>query len=285
MLPYLWLPQYGKLQTMISALSSSLVAALGLSLGYLAAVTQTPNNPEAVIHQLVLAIYGQDVDAYNRVTTEHPLRSRLTTGGSPNPDGLRRLKEDPEGLQIREMRPVLHRGKPVEGANVPAGATALFMVAHHGSPLIVPMVKRPDGWKVDVRWWIAGQQMSMSSVPPAPEHLAIRSLLGAMLQLDRTAAARFITDPRGIETLFAGAPRSREPSGVLEAAVMEMPLVEIGPGEFYVMPTGRVVEGGATDNRKVIVGLFGPTEIPFVLTRVNGSWRVEAEPYFVLMMQ
>jgi hypothetical protein len=159
------------------------------------------------------------------------------------------------------------------------------MVADQGSPMVVPMVKRADGWKVDVRWWIAGQQMTISSVPPAAEHLAIRSLLAAMLELNRNRAARVLTDPRGLELLFAGAPRSREPSGVLDAAVSEMPLVEVGAGEFYTMPTGRLVEGGSTDTRKVIVGLFGPIEMPFVVTRVGNAWRVEAEPYFVLMMQ
>ena len=85
--------------------------------------------------------------------------------------------------------------------------------------------------------------------------------------------------------MFADAPRYREPSGVFEATVAEMPLVEIGAGEFYATPSGRVVEGGSTAARKVIVGLFGPIEMPFVVTRISGNWRVEPEPYFVLMMQ
>jgi hypothetical protein len=249
------------------------------------AIAQSKDDPEAVIRQLVIAMYSVDVDAYNRVTTEHPLRARLTTGGTPNSDRLRRLKEDPEGLQIQETRPTLYRGKPVDGAVVPVGATALYTVAHQGAPMVVPMVKRADGWKVDVRWWVAGQQMTMSSVPPAPEHLAVRSLLAAMLELNRNRAARFLTDPRGIEVLFIGAPGSREPSGVLDAAVGEMPIVEVGAGDFYMMPTGQLIEGGSTDTRKVLVGLFGPIEMPFVVTRTGKDWRVEPQPYFVLMMQ
>ena len=64
---------------------------------------------------------------------------------------------------------------------------------------------------------------------------------------------------------------------------MEMPLVEVGPGEFYRMPSGRVVEGSASTDRKVIVGQFGPVEMPFELRRVGGEWHVEAEPYFALI--
>jgi len=60
---------------------------------------------------------------------------------------------------------------------------------------------------------------------------------------------------------------------------MEMPLVEIGPGEFCRMPSGRVVEGFAAADRKVIVGQFGPVEMPFVLRRIDAGWRVEVEPY------
>ena len=83
--------------------------------------------------------------------------------------------------------------------------------------------------------------------------------------------------------LFAGAPSVREPSGVLEATAMEMPLVEVAAGEFYRMPSGRIVEGSTAADRKVIVGLFGPVEMPFVLRRMGGAWRVEAEPYFALI--
>jgi hypothetical protein len=270
---------------MTRTLAHLLVAALLVASGSPVALAQGNDDPKVVIRQLVVAIYSHDVAAYNRVTTEHPLRARLTTGGSPNPDKLRQLEEDPGSLQIREMRPMLYHGKPIESAATPVGAIALYTVAHGGGPMVVPMVKRADGWKVDVRWWIAGQQMAMSSAAPAPEHVAIRSLLDAMLSLNRDRAAGFLTDARGLDLLFVGAPRSREPSGVLDAAAEEMPLVEIGAGEFYTRPSGRVVEGGSTATRKVLVGLFGPIEMPFVVTRIGGNWRVEPETYFALMMQ
>src|SRR5690606_28829175 len=109
-----------------------------------------------------------------------------------------------------ELRPLMYRGAPVEdGRTVPDGTTALYMVADRGNPTVVPLVKQEGAWKVDVRWWIAAQQMTMSSIAPAPEHLVIRALLAAMLSLDRQAAAELLTDARGIDLLFAGAPRSR----------------------------------------------------------------------------
>jgi len=98
--------------------------------------------------------------------------------------------------------------------------------------MVMALTRRPEGWKVDLRWWIAMTELMSGKLPPAdsPE-VAIRSLLAAMLRLDRARAQRYITDARGIELLFGGAPSQREPSGVLDASVGEMPLVEVGAGK------------------------------------------------------
>ena len=45
-----------------------------------------------------------------------------------------------------------------------------------------------------------------------------------------------------------------------------------------------IVEGTNKDDEQVLVGLFGPTEIPFVVHNVKGEWRVEAEPYYMLLL-
>jgi hypothetical protein len=54
------------------------------------------------------------------------------------------------------------------------------------------------------------------------------------------------------------------------------------PGKFTLRPSGLSEAKKAVD-RKVIVGQFGPVEMPFALRRIGGAWRVEAEPYFLLI--
>ena len=271
-------------------IESPVVAALALiTLAAPAASQAEGQGPEAVIRSLVMAIYGNDVAGYDRLTIPHPLRARLTQGGRVNQAKLDALKENPEGLQIIPRRPPTLRGQEVEPdakGEYPVGTTALFVVAHGGGPMVVTVARRADGWKVDLRWWIAMTELATGR-PPAKDspELAIRSLLSAMLRLDRAEAARFAPPGADMELLFAGAPRQREPSGVLDATVFEMPLVEIEPGEFYRTPTGKVVEGTRAADRKVLVGQFGPVEIPFVVTRADSGWRVAAEPYFSLMMR
>ena len=273
-----------------SRLKSALAVVCLAAFGGIALLAQQARDEAApVIRALVQAIYANDVAAYEKLTLPHPLRSRLTAGGKVNEERLRELEEDPGGLQIRQTRPLAYQGKsvtPAPNGQYPAGTTGRYMVAHHGQPMIVGVVRQRDGGKVDLRWWIAMADLMSGREPDrnGPE-FAIRSLLFAMLRLDRTGAAQYLTDAKAIDFLFVDAPRQREPSGVLEATVAEMPLVVVAPGEFFPMPSNRIVEGVNAPDRQVVVGWFGPVEIPFVVRRTGGGWRVEAEPYFVLLNQ
>jgi len=265
----------------VRVIACLLIAGSGL-------LAQSMATPEEAIRAMVTAMYMNDVAAYERVTLPHPQRARLTAGGRRNEDKLRQLKENPGGLQIKMKRPLLFQGKEVQPAagKYPTGTTGLYMVAHYSSPMVVPVVRKDDGWKIDLRWWLAMMTIANSQEPPPKDSpdFAIKSMLFEMLGLKRTTAAAYLTDPKAIELLFIAAPSQREPSGVLEASVAEMPLVEVGPGEFFVTPSGKVIEGIVpTTDRKVIVGLFGPSEMVFVVERVKNAWKIVAEPYFVIL--
>jgi hypothetical protein len=248
-----------------------------------------PDSPEPVLRALVTAMYAGDVAAYERLTLPHPLRSRLTAGAQPNEDRLRDLREDPEGLQIEQQRGFTWQGQEASigrDGRYPDGTSAIYTLAHRGGPMIVGVTRRADGWKVDLRWWLAAMAQAQGGAPDRNSaDFAVRSLLAAMLRLDRQVAAGLIADRRSLELLFAGAPSQREPSGVLDAMVGEMPLVEIAAGEFYPTPTGQVIEGGSSADRKVLVGWFGPIEMPFVVRRIDGRWKIVGEPYFAMMNQ
>jgi hypothetical protein len=234
-------------------------------------------------------MYSGEVGTFEKLTVPHPQRSRMTAGARANPSKLEELQRYPEGLQIREARPLTFKGEEAKAdatGRYPVGTTGMFVVAHGGQPMVVTLVQQADGWKVDLRWWLAMTEQAAGREPVAgtPE-FAVRSLLAAMLRLDRTEAARFVPAGADMTLLFSHAPRQHEPSGVLDATVFEMPLVEIEPGEFIRTPTGKIVEGVRAADRKVLVGQFGPVEMPFVLRRVGSEWRVDVEPYFDLMMQ
>jgi len=228
-----------------------------------------------------------DTQAYSRAIRPDPRASRFINPQPLTSEGQMEAARRLETLQVSRRDDVLLRGKPVDvdaQGDYPVGSVGRFVASGNGGPAVVTLVREADGWKVDLRWWLAMLDMANGQPPAAgsPDQ-AIRSLTLALIALDRNEALRFVTPGAEISVLFAGAPPVREPSGVLEATAMEMPLVEVGPGEFYRMPSGRVVEGATAVDRKVIVGQFGPVEIPFALRRIGGAWRVEAEPYFLLI--
>jgi hypothetical protein len=254
-----------------------------------ASLTAQPaeSTPEQAIRAVVRAIYAADGAAFTRLSLPHPRLHVLTTGGSPNDTGMRALTEDPKGLQIRASRPLQFKGTDVTADSLgrfPEGTTGVYVVAHQSGPMVMVLERRPDGWKVDPRWWIAAVEMTSADYAElgTPAESA-RSLLWALLSGDRERAAALATPRASIELLFAGAPSQREPSGHLEALVGEMPIVEMRPGEFRRLATGEVVEGSDSDESRLLVGLMGQVEIPFVVERAGGEWRVRPQPYFAYL--
>ena len=246
-----------------------------------------PAGPELAVRQFLRALVMHDTQGFSRAIRPDPRASRLINPQPLTPEQRAEADRRLENLQVSRRDDVLLRGKPVSAnaqGDFPVGSVGHFIASSNGGPTVVTVVREADGWKVDLRWWLAMLDMANAQAPAegSTDH-TIRSLLLAMISLDREEAVRHVVPGADMKLLFAGAPSSREPSGVLEATAVEMPLVEVGAGEFYRMPSGRVIEGSAAADRKVIVGQFGPVEIPFVLRRVDNAWRVEPEPYFALI--
>lgn len=248
---------------------------------------ETPTAPERAVREFIKALAMHDASGFAKAVRPDPRSSRFLNPQPLTPDQQADARRRLETLQVRASEEVMLRGQPVQAdanGDYPVGSVGRFLASGDGGPAVVTIVRTKDGWKVDLRWWLAMLDMASAGEPAegSPEH-AIKNLILALLALNRDAASRFLAPGRDIGVLFAGAPPYREPSGVLEATTMEMPLVEVGPGEFYAMPSGRVVEGSADADRKLIVGQFGPVAMPFGLRRVGQAWRVEAEPYFALI--
>jgi hypothetical protein len=263
------------------------VAALGIAAS--AGAQKSSDSPEPAIRRFVRAMYSNDAAAFKRLTLPNPRIALLTTGGKVNQDGLRELDEDPGGLQIIMKRRFEHRGVAAKldaTGKYPVGTTAVYVVAHHRSPIVMVVRKQNDGWKVDPRWWIGMVDLSSDRAPrPGTAGYAARALLASLISMNRNEVRRYAVPDANLDILFDGAPSQREPSGQIDALAMEMPIVELSPGEFRVLPMGNVAEGSAKPDVKVLVGLLGSVEIPFVVRLIGKEWRVEPQPYFALINQ
>jgi hypothetical protein len=250
------------------------------------AVWAQGDSPEAVIRSFVHAMYSNDVATYEALTLPTPGRDRLEKGGAVNVEAKEELEHNPAAVQLRMMRPYQFMGREARrepNGDYPVGTTVRFSASYR-YPMVVSLVRTADGWPIDLRWWLAMLDMA-SGPPPDPDSAdyAARALIASLIDLDRQGAAESVTPDADLDLLFAGAPPEPEPSDQLGLLIAEMPLVEIGPGEFCEMPSGRVIEGVRRDDMKVLVGLYGPVEMPFVLQRMGTRWKVQPEPYFVLI--
>jgi hypothetical protein len=263
------------------------IAALTLSLGAGARASKAAAAPERAVREFITALAMHDSQAFARAIRPDPRAGRFINPQPLTPDQRAEAARRLETLQVRATDDVLLRGEPVKAdaqGDYPVGTVAHFVASGNGGPSLVTLVREADAWKVDLRWWLALTDMANAPAPRpgSPDH-SIRSLLIALASLDREETLRYAMPNADLKILFAGAPSMREPSGVLEASAMEMPLVEVGTGEFYRLPSRRVIEASGAADRKVFVGQFGPVEIPFVVRRIGDGWRVEAEPYFLLI--
>ena len=173
--------------------------------------------PERAVREFIRALAMHDTQAFSRAIRPDPRASRFINPQPLTPDGQVEAARRLETLQVRRSDDVLLRGKPVDAdaqGDYPVGSVGHFIASGNGGPAVVTLVRDPDGWKVDLRWWLAMLDMA-NGRPPAegsPDH-AIRSLTLALIALDRDEALRFVAPGTDISVLFAGAPSVREPSG------------------------------------------------------------------------
>jgi hypothetical protein len=135
-------------------------------------------------------------------------------------------------------------------------------------PIVV--VRTPDGWRVDLRWWIHAMR------PPEPMHDVAREFLYAMLTGDQDRLAELAVEPRGIEVLISGPTPSGE-AAQLAHVCQAMQLAELGLGEKFpdlVGGTDTVTEKHRAHGLRVLVGLFNGSELPFLMREVDGQWKV-----------
>lgn len=247
------------------------------------------DNPEPAMRAVIQAMFAGDQPSLEKNTLPHPQRAWLLKNAPPSGDELRRLTDETRDLKFRQVQNYRLNGRPVqpEANGYPRGTMARFMAPVHGTLTVITVAKTADGWKVDLRWWIEMIEMARrdSISKESPEYV-IKSFVLALLRLNKTEARKFVTPETDMTKVFADAPPYAEPSDQLPMLTIEMPLVEAAPEESYPLPLGRIAKGSENSNeRKLLVGLFGPTEMVFEVIKSKNEWKVVGLSYFRLLNQ
>jgi hypothetical protein len=239
-----------------------------------------------VIRAFYRAVLSGDIAAYHKVIVPDPLADKFLPRETPPPEKAHEIAMESMDFSVRQTQPFRARGKEVgvdATGHYPAGTTTRYLANFPSSLTVVTLVRKPDGWKVDLRWWEALAMLTENGPPPGSPEYAVKMLTAALVTLRRDEARKVIVPDGKLDELFAGAPSAPEPSDQMISLVGEMGVVEIGPGEFVRMPSGTIVEGVNDPGKKVLVGLYGPRELPFVVQKLGAEWRVVVEPYFAVI--
>ena len=243
------------------------------------------DDPEAVLRAFTRAAYSHDAAQFNALVFPRRGAGVLLSNEPVTREKLKEIETEAKVLRVEQLQPFRQRGvavTPGPGGTYPDGTTTRYMTSFQGDQTVVSLVKKEGRWLVDVRWWLKIREMSLREEKDKPEEkeLVIKKFLLNLLRLNRRAVGESLVPGADIDIPFEGAPRVPEPSDVLPSLAIEMPLVEAEGDEIYPLLSGRLVKKDATKDEVVMVGLYGPFEMVFLLRRVNGTWRIVPEPYY-----
>lgn len=243
------------------------------------------DNPEAVARQFLRAAYSHDAAQFKALI--HPASAAallLSTEAVPK-ERLAEIEAKANSIELRQLQPFRQRGVEVpagSGSQYPDGTTTRYMTSFDGDSTIVSLVKKEGRWVVDARWWLKLREMSLRDDKSAldEKELLIKRFLLELLRLDRSAVSARLVPGADLGIVFEGAPRVPEPSDVLPSLAVEMPLVEADADEVYPLLSGKLAKKSPAGDETVMVGLYGPFEMVFLLRKIKGEWRVVPQPYY-----
>ena len=257
-----------------------LVATLALTGSSMAA-----DDPEAVVRAFMLAAYTHDAAQFNALAFP-PGSASVILSTEPVPKARRaEIETEAKAVKLKQLQPFRQHGivvNPSLGGVYPDGTTTRYSTSFDGDLTVISVVKKQGRWLVDVRWWLKIREMSLRDEKARMDdkELVIKKFLLNLLRLNRRAVSESLVPGANVDIVFEGAPQVPEPSDVLPSLAIEMPLVEAEADEVYALLSGKLAKRDAAGGEAVMVGLYGPFEMVFLLRRVQGEWRIVPEPYY-----
>jgi len=234
------------------------------------------------------AAYSHDAASFNALVIPEGAAKTLLSTDKVDAARLEELEREINSVKPEQLQPFRHDGAIVRAdsnGQYPDGTSTRYLTAIEGNLTVISLVKKAGRWLIDARWWLKMHEMSLRSEkdPIEAKELIIRTFLMNLLRLNRRGVTKSLVPHADLKIAFDGAPAQPEPSDQLFALAMEMPLVEAASNEIYVLPSGKLARNNKGAGLTIMVGLYGPTEMVFVLRQIKGEWRVVPQRYYPLI--
>jgi hypothetical protein len=254
------------------------------------ATAQAPgDSPEQAVRDFMYALYANDtVDFQKRILPE-PDSGAMIGRQTLAQEQLDKLRKDISALQLRQTAPPSFDGKPLADSSAPpTGAKIVYFTQFRGVVMAVPLQRTDTGWKVDVRFWLAMRKQATTRPQMTDPEMVAKGFLFHILAKKPESLNQFAAQPLNAEEYTSA---NNLPPGDLDhilSLCVEMPIVRARQGERVVLPSGEMAvgsdnAGSNNDEPLVLIGLMGFTEIPFLMRRVGGAWKVVPQKYFEML--
>ena len=240
---------------------------------------------EQAAREFLYALYANDAAEVQRKVLAGDDSAALIGQRTLTQSQLDTLRADINRLQLNLASTPSLDGTllPSSAAPFPVGTKVVYLTHFRGVGFALPLQRTDGGWKVDVRFWLAMQKQREVRPQPTDPEIAAKSFLCYLLAKQPEALNRFTVEPIKAEEFTAA---NNLPPGDLDhilSMCVEMPVVRARAGERVMLPSGDVVVGDAQADSLVMIGLMGPTEVPFLLKRVGEAWKVVPQKYFEML--
>lgn len=235
--------------------------------------------PDLALRAFLLALYSNDATGYQKQIIPSPGSELLLGTQTFTAQQLDALRNEIAALPLRRVLTPSFEGTPVSPP-YRVGTRATYFASFRGTMLGFPLEVTEDGWKTDVRFWLAMARRARGpSEPTEPERVA-KSFLFYVLSRQPEHLNEYASEAIDGVTYTAA---NDLPDGDLDQVLSlcaEMPVVEARLGERVKLPSGEIATGASDANSKLLIGMMGPLPIPFLLKRVGPGWRVVPQHYF-----
>ena len=255
-------------------MSAGLVVAL-------AAPARADDEPKRVAHTALMALLRGDAAAFTRVTLPTEGVDALLRSMTPTPDRKAQVEEQLERVRLSSQMPPLFPGEPIEDERrAPAGTRIVYVTQLGGALVPVVVVKTEKGWLVEPRYWVAERRQATSTPDMAAPETVAKRFLFHIVNDDADELKALSAQPETVDDLTRNNSMAGADRGHVAALCMEMPATRARTGEKVRLPAGTVVAATDGSDEAIVVALLGSVEVPFMLKRVKGQWKVVPQPYF-----
>ena len=258
------------------------VAVLGLVLvACSVAGAQAPGDPKRVAYDALSSLVLGDRATFAKASLPTDGVEAIVRPTPPAADERTRIDEQLQRVRFSTRMPPLFEGEPVDDDKAPPVGARIVYTTQLGSSLVpVVVVRTPDGWRVEPRYWVAERAQQNADIEADTPPMIVKRFMYHLMNGETGKLKDLAFLPDTVEELTRNNDMAGADRGHVALLCVEMPVAKARDGEVVRMPIGTRITAGSQADEVVYVGLLGSVEVPFRLRKVRNAWKVLPEPYF-----